>query len=70
MIEELAGKKAIMESLPARQQEIWNFLPNHNLQRSLADYAETPLSIGLKTTWDFINLPAIKEEYDEIQTRH
>jgi UDP-glucose 4-epimerase len=66
LIENLSGKKANVEHLPARPQEIWNFLANHNLQRQLTTYKETPLESGLEATWNFINLPQIKEESNEI----
>jgi len=68
MIEKIAGKKANVKSLPARPQEIWNFLPSHRRQNALLNYKETPLEVGLQTTWDSLNLPAIVKEDDEIHT--
>lgn len=59
-IETIAGKKAKKQYLPARPQEIWNFLASHRKQNSLVNYHETPLEEGLKKTWDFINLPKIE----------
>lgn len=67
MIEKIAGKKAKVKSLPARPQEIWNFLPSHRRQNALIDYKETPIEVGLQTTWDSLNLPEIVKEDDEIQ---
>lgn len=69
LIEEIAGKKAKKTMLPARPQEIWNFLANHNLQRQLTSYKETPLREGITKTWEYLNLPAIKEEPNEIHTK-
>ena len=65
-IEEIAGKKAKVKSLPARPQEIYNFLPSHKKLNTLYDYNETPLSEGLRKTWDFINLPEVVKEINEI----
>ena len=66
-IEEIAGKKAKVNSLPARPQEIYNFLPSHKKLNALYNYRETPLSEGLQKTWDFINLPEVVKETNEIQ---
>ena len=68
MIEKVAGKKAKIKHLPARPQEIYLFLCNHRKLSNFFEYHETPLEEGLKKTWDFINLPKIKEENDEIHT--
>ena len=65
-IEEIAGKKAKTKSLPARPQEIYNFLPSHKKLNSLFQYRETPLEVGLKKTWDFLTLPEIIKEENEI----
>lgn len=65
-IEDIAGKKAIVNHLPARPQEIYNFLASHRKQNTLFNYHETPLSVGLQRTWDFINLPQLKQEPNEI----
>lgn len=67
-IERIAGKKAKVKHLPARTQEIYLFLCNHKKLNVLFPYHETPIDEGLQKTWDFINLPKIKEEYDEIHT--
>lgn len=69
MIEKIAGKKAKIKNLPARPQEIWNFLPSHRKLHSLCNfYRETPLEEGLQTTWDSLNLPNIITEENEIKT--
>lgn len=68
-IEKVSGKKAKVKSLPARPQEIFNFLPSHTRQNMLCEYHETPLEDGLKKTWEFLNLPEIKEQHNEIRTR-
>lgn len=68
-IEVIANKKAKVKHLPARLQEIYLFLPSHKKLHALYPYHETPIEEGLKKTWDFINLPEIKEEHDEIYTR-
>lgn len=67
-IETIAGKKALVNSLPARQQEIYLFLPSHKKLNVLFPYHETPLDEGLKKTWDFINLPEIVKENNEIKS--
>jgi len=69
MIEKIAGKKAVIRHLPAREQEIYLFLASHRKLNLLYDYKETPLYEGLKKTWDFINLPNIVRENNEIQKR-
>lgn len=66
MIEKISGKKANVKSLPARPQEIWNFIPSHRRQNALIDYKETPIEVGLQTTWESLNLPSIVKEDDEI----
>jgi len=65
-IERIAGKKAIVKHLPARQQEIYAFLASHKKLNALYPYRETPIDIGLRRTWEFINLPQIKTEENEI----
>lgn len=67
MIEDIAGKKAKKKFLPARPQEIFNFLPNHRKQSLLGYYSETPLDEGLQKTWDFITLPKIESQENEIK---
>lgn len=67
MIEEIAGKKVKKVMLPARPQEIYRFLPNNRKLRELFFYKETPLEEGLKKTWDFINLPEMIHEENEIK---
>lgn len=66
-IEAIAGKKAKVKSLPARPQEIYLFLPSHKRLNAMYDYHETPLSVGLKKTWDSLNLPKIEEMEKEIK---
>lgn len=66
LIEKIANKKAKKKILPARDQEIFNFLASHRKQNILTSYKETPLEVGLKNTWDFLNLPKIIEEPNEI----
>lgn len=65
-IERIAGKKAKINNLPARQQEIYLFLCNHKKLNSLYQYKETPLDEGLKKTWDFLTLPNIIKQENEI----
>ena len=67
MIEEIAGKKAKVKSLPARQFEIWNFLASHKKLNNLTTYHETPLKEGLQKTWDFLTLPKLIEMQNEIK---
>jgi UDP-glucose 4-epimerase len=69
-IETITGKKAIVQHKPARPHEIYLFLPCHKKLNNLFPYHETPIDEGLQRTWDYINLPNIKEEYAEIQTSH
>jgi UDP-glucose 4-epimerase len=66
VIERVSGKKARVVHKPARPQEIYNFLPCHRKLNVLHPYHETSLEEGIKKTWEFINLPKIKEEHDEI----
>lgn len=66
VIEKVAGKKAEVTYKDARPQEIWNFLANHKRLGILYPYHETPLEIGIKKTWEFLNLPEIKKQYDEL----
>lgn len=66
-IEKVSGKKAKKKFLPARQQEIWNFLASHKKLNHLTTYHETPLEEGLKKTWDFLTLPNIISQEDEIR---
>jgi UDP-glucose 4-epimerase len=66
MIEAVSGQKARIVHKPARPQEIWNFLPCHNKLRLLYPYHETPLEEGLRRTWEFINLPSVVKENNEI----
>lgn len=68
IIERIAGKQVKRVMLPARPQEIFRFLPNNRKLKDLYFYRETPLEVGLKKTWDFINLPEIREEANEIRT--
>lgn len=70
MIEEISGKKAKVNSLPARPQEIYNFLASHKKLNTLTTYHETPLLEGLKKTWEFINLPEVVKEDNEIHTNN
>lgn len=67
MIEQIAGKKAKVKSLPARQFEIWNFLASHKKLNNLTTYHETPLLEGLQKTWDFLTLPKIITMENEIK---
>ena len=65
-IEKVSGKKAKVKLLPARPQEIMTFIARRGILTRLYDYKETPLEIGLKKTWDSINLPDIIKEENEI----
>ena len=65
-IEKIAGKKAKVKHLPAREQEIYLFLASHKKLNVLHPYHETPLEIGLQRTWDFLNLPDLKVMENEI----
>lgn len=67
MVEKVSGKTAKVKLLPARQQEIWNFLASHKKLNHLTTYHETPLEEGLKKTWDFLNLSPIQEQNNEIK---
>lgn len=67
MIEGIAGKKVNKVMLPARPQEIFRFLPNNRKLKDLYFYNETPLEVGLRKTWEFINLPEIIHEDNEIK---
>jgi len=62
----ISGKTLKKKMLPARPQEIFNFLASHKKLNLLHDYHETPLEEGLKKTWDFLNLPEIIKEENEI----
>lgn len=66
-IEKIAGKKARVKMLPARPQEIYLFLASHRKLNLLYQYKETPLDEGLQKTWDFINLPKLAVQKNEIQ---
>lgn len=65
-IQKVSGKEAKIEHKPARPQEIYLFLASHRRQGIITEYAETPLSVGLKKTWDFLTLPPIKTTQNEI----
>lgn len=69
IIERVAGKKARVIKKPARSQEIYLFLPNHKKLNTLTTYNETPLEVGIKKTWEYLNLPEIQEEKNEIHSR-
>lgn len=66
----IIGTPPKVKSLPARPQEIYNFLPSHKKLNALYPYHETPIDEGLEKTWNYIKLPVLKEEYAEIQARH
>lgn len=66
-IERISGRKARVVHKPARTQEIWNFLASHKKLNTLSNYHETPLAEGLKKTWDFLNLPELVSEENEIK---
>ena len=66
VIEKITGKKAKVNNLPAREQEIYLFLCNHKKLNLLHPYHETPLEEGLKKTWDFITLPKLETMTNEI----
>lgn len=65
-IEKISGKKAKVKHLPARTQEIYEFLASHKKLNVLHPYHETPLDVGLQRTWDFINLPELVTMENEI----
>ena len=65
-VEKISGKTLKKKMLPARPQEIFNFLASHRKLNLLHDYHETPLSEGLQKTWEFLNLPEIVKEDNEI----
>jgi len=67
LVEKVSGKTLKKKMLPARPQEIFNFLASHRKLNLLHDYHETPLSEGLQKTWDFLNLPDIIKEENEIK---
>lgn len=52
MVQKIAKKKAKVEMLPARPQEVMMFLADHFLQNKLTEYRETPLEVGLQNTWE------------------
>jgi len=66
-IERISGRKARVVHLPARAQEIYNFLASHKKLNTLSNYHETPLAEGLQKTWDFLNLPELVSEENEIK---
>jgi len=65
-IEKISGKRARVVHQPPRTQEIWNFLASHKKLNTMTNYHETPLEEGLKKTWEFVNLPPIISEENEI----
>lgn len=67
-IEMIAGKKVKRKMLPARPQEIYHFLASHKKLNILSTYHETPLVHGLQKTWDFLTLPKLEEQHNEITT--
>ena len=68
MIEKVSGKTARVNHQPARPQEIYLFLANHKKLNILHSYHETPLEEGLQKTWDFLTLPELEEQNNEIRT--
>lgn len=66
LIQNIAGKKAEIEYLEARPQEISMFLADHTTQNKLVTYKETPIKEGITMTWNWVNniklLPVIKKE--------
>ena len=67
LIEKISGKKTKVKQLPARPQEIYNFLASHKKLNILTTYHETPLQEGLQRTWDFLTLPDLEEQNNEIK---
>lgn len=67
VIEKISGKKTKVKQLPARPQEIYNFLASHKKLNILTTYHETPLQEGLQRTWDFLTLPDLEEQNNEIK---
>lgn len=67
VIEKISGKKANAKQLPARPQEIYSFLASHKKLNILTTYHETPLQEGLQRTWDFLTLPDLEEQNNEIK---
>jgi UDP-glucose 4-epimerase len=68
-VQKVSGKKAKVEKLPARPQEVEMFLADHFLQSKIFDYHETSLEDGLKKTWEWVNsqpLPPIMNREREI----
>lgn len=55
MVQSIAKRKAKIEMLPARPQEVMMFLADHFLQNKIFQYKETPLKEGLQKTWDWVN---------------
>jgi UDP-glucose 4-epimerase len=66
LIEQISGKQLNKKMLPARPQEIFHFLASHKKLNNMYNYHETPLEEGLRTTWEFLNLPEIIKEENEI----
>lgn len=66
LIQSVTGLTGEIEMLKGRPQEITMFLADHTNQKALAEYAETPLEIGLTKTWEWVQsqelLPLIKKE--------
>lgn len=67
LIEKVSGKKLKKKFLPARPAEIYHFLASHRKLNNMFKYKETPLEIGLKKTWNFLNLPPLEIMENEIK---
>lgn len=65
-IEEISGKKITVINLPARPGEVYLFISNNRKMRLLYPYKETSLDEGLLRTWEWLNLPPIMNENNEI----
>lgn len=61
MIQDVMGKKGIVEMKPARPQEIFLFLADHENQNKLTKYKATPLKEGLTKTWKWAKKKGIQQ---------
>jgi UDP-glucose 4-epimerase len=69
LIQEITGIRGEIEMLKGRPQEIHMFLADHTNQRALTNYNETPISEGLKKTWEWVQqqqMQPISVKKDEI----
>lgn len=61
LLQKITGSTVPIRYVPMRKQEIDVFIADHTIQQQFLIYADTPLEVGLKKTWEWMKQQSLGE---------